>query len=166
MPAPRCDGARSGSRSISSSAITRADTLIDWSGALHSLAWWLAATNRWRTTAPAHPQGCRRRPTMPVLCSRFRGRRRADLLKSARLRLREEWKGSVRLDLSFVVPFTPTIYKRSGLPLLCCGHFAQEAAGTSQRAPGSREARRLVPAAAEYAEHRLLDLDLGAGFLE
>ena len=29
-------------------------SLIDWSGALHSLAWWLASTNRWRTTTQAH----------------------------------------------------------------------------------------------------------------
>src|SRR5262249_4268952 len=55
-------------------------------GALHALAWWLAATNRWLTTARC----VLRRPTMPRFCSRFRRRRGENSCESARLRLREE----------------------------------------------------------------------------
>jgi len=77
-------------------------SLIDWSGALHSLAWWLAATNRWRTAM--HRALRVHRPTKPVSCSRFRRRRGADCRESARLRVRRSGSGVRRPAWSLLRP--------------------------------------------------------------
>ena len=75
---------------VTSVAIQISDSRKDWSGALHSLAWWLASTNRWRTTARSHSSCVGAVRPCLVLCSRFRRQRREDCFQSARLRLRED----------------------------------------------------------------------------
>jgi hypothetical protein len=45
---------------------------------LRSLAWWLAATNRWRTAACAIDANARAARPCLALCSRFRRRRGTD----------------------------------------------------------------------------------------